>query len=184
MPNQIRTLLRHECTLAATQKDRGARQWSAAQVMTSTWFFIECCEEHEQDIQRWVTNSFKEAADIQKSLGPSGWARFFICLRAPVSIREASLFEEVDETYEVIACGSYLFQLATGLSYVVGTKTVREVWSKPQELQLLYKRKSVRYRGAEVNQTTNTFKKNLAEDGIWGYAPVVANEKKSMWVQK
>ncbi len=85
--------------------------------------------------------------DIPKSLGPSRWARIFICCHSPVTIREATLFEEIDEAYEVGASGTYLFLLATGLSYVVGTETVREVWAKPKELQLLYNRKKFSLRG-------------------------------------
>jgi hypothetical protein len=58
-----------------------------------------------------------------------------------MSIREATLFEEIDEAYQVGASGPCLFHLATGLSYVVGTETIREVWAEPEKLQLLYSRK-------------------------------------------
>lgn len=142
MPNQIRTLLRHERAMEAPRKDRGARHWSAAQVLTSTWYFVECCKDYELDLQRWVTTSIEEATDIHRSLGTSRWVRIYICLRAPMSIQEATLFEEIDEAYQVGASGSYLFQLANGLAYVVGAETVREVCSKPLELELVYNRKN------------------------------------------
>ena len=139
MKNNLRTYLQH--ANAGRERARGTRVWSAVEILTSTWFFVEVCYEPESGIQRWVATSINEAVNFQKALKPSGWARIFVCLRAPLCIREATLFEEIDEAYQLDTNDSFLFQLATGLSYVVGAETVREVLIRPRELQLIYNRK-------------------------------------------
>jgi hypothetical protein len=141
MSNQIRTLVQDERTLGPNQKVRGARHWSAAEVLSSTWFFVESCIEGEGSIQRWVTTSMSEATKIKRALEPSTWARIFICMRAPKSIREATLFEEIDKAYSVGASGLQIFELTNGLSYVVGTGSTRETSTETKEMQLLYTRK-------------------------------------------
>jgi hypothetical protein len=142
MSNQLRTLLRHERSPVPPGIDRGARHWSAIQVMSSTWFFVESCEEFEGEIQRWVTASIREAVNIQKGLAPARWARIFVCLRAPSSIREATLFEEVDEAYQVEASNSHLFRLINGMSFLDGSEATQLTQSEPMELKLLYNRRT------------------------------------------
>jgi hypothetical protein len=136
---QIRTLLRHEeRKLAPAEKDSGDRHWSAVQLLTPTWFFVECYKESEREIQRWVTTSIRDAARLLEAIEPSSCARIFLCLRAPLSTPDGTLFEEIDEAYQVGPCGPYLFHLSTGTSYAVGTETMREACEEPAEIQLLY----------------------------------------------
>jgi hypothetical protein len=144
MSNQIRTLIQDERTLGPNLKVRGARHWSAAEVLSSTWFFVESCVEGEGSIQRWVTTSILEATKIKRALEPSTWARIFICIRAPKSIREATLFEEIDKAYLVGASGMQIFELANGLSYVLGAESTRDTRStEAKEMRLLYNRKGI-----------------------------------------
>jgi len=143
MSNQIRTLVHDERTLGPNQRVRGARHWSAAEVLSSTWFFVESCVHGEDSIQRWITTSISEATKIKKALEPSTWARIFICTRAPKSIREATLFEEIDRAYVVGASGIQIFELANGLSYVLGAETSRGASIEAKEMRLLYRRESI-----------------------------------------
>jgi hypothetical protein len=142
MSNQLRTLLRHERSPVPPGIDRGARHWTAIQVMTSTWFFVESCEEYGGEIQRWVTASIREAVNIQKALTPSRWARIFVCLHAPLSIGQSTLFEEIDEAYQVEASKSHLFRLANGMSFLDVSEATQPTQSSPMELGLLYSRKT------------------------------------------
>ena len=136
-------MLQDERTLGPNQKVRGARHWSAAEVLSSTWFFVESCIEGEGSIQRWVTTSISEATKIKKALEPSTWARIFICMRAPRSIREATLFEEIDKAYSVGASGLQIFELTNGLSYVHGAETTRDTSTEAKEMRLIYNRKGI-----------------------------------------
>ena len=142
MSNQIRTLVQDERTLGPNQKVRGARHWSAAEVLSSTWFFVESCIEGEGSIERWVTTSILEATKIKRALEPSTWARIFICMRAPRSIREATMFEEIDKAYLVGSSGIQVFELTNGLSYVLGSENPRDSSTEVKEMSLLYSRKA------------------------------------------
>ena len=143
MSNQIRTLVQDERTLGPNQKVRGARHWSAAEVLTSTWFFVESCIEGERSIQRWVTTSILEATKIRRALEPSTWARIFICMRAPRSIREATMFEEIDKAYLASASGIQIFELTNGLSYVLGAENSPDISTEAKEMRLIYNRKGI-----------------------------------------
>ena len=140
MPDLIRTTLKHEASAPGTDPERGSRYWLAAEIMSSTWFVIEACTERagKNEIQRWVTTSIREAARLQHSHDPSVWSHIFICLRAPLSIRNATVFEKVTEVYQAGIGGSYLYRLGNGMSFITDEKHAQGVPFSPDALELVY----------------------------------------------
>lgn len=144
MSNQLRTLLRHERTPPPDERERGVRQWSAVQLLSPTWFFVESFDAGDGGMQRWITASMVEAANIQRGLEPAKWARIFVCLHASQSIGQGTLFEEIDAAYQFGSSSEQMFQLANGMCFVVGTARTMVADTEPKELRLLYHRKAVR----------------------------------------
>lgn len=140
MRYQIRTVLKQEDMSSSPDKERGSRYWSAAEIGSSTWFVVETrVEEWETTkTQRWVTTSIREAVRIQRSQVPYTWSRIYICLRAPLSVRSATVFEVVTEAYEIDSDGSYLFKLENGLSFISDEVHEQGVQPCPKELRLVY----------------------------------------------
>lgn len=140
MRHQIRTILRHEDTSSSSDKERGSRYWAAAEVMSSTWFVVETCIEvsGKNEIQRWVTMSISDAAQIQRSQEPYAWSHIFVCLRAPLSVRSATVFEVVTEAYQLGSDGSYLYQLENGMTFVTSEGNAQGVQPDSKELRLVY----------------------------------------------
>ena len=88
-----------------------------------------------------------EAANIQRGLEPVKWARIFVCLHAIKSISNGTLFEEIDEAYQLgNTTEQMLFQLTNGMCFVVGADGTKPPSAEPQEVKLLYHRKAVRQR--------------------------------------
>lgn len=144
MSRQLQTLLRHERTPPANERERGVRQWSAVQLLSPTWFFVESFDLGDGRAQRWITASMIEAANIQRGLEPAKSARIFVCLHASQSIGQGTLFEEIDEAYQLGNSSEQMFQLANGMCFVVGADSTKVPNSEPKELKLLYHRKAVR----------------------------------------
>ena len=140
MRNQIRTILRHEDSSPDLDKERGSRYWSAAELLSSTWFVIETYIEVSgvNEIRRWVTTSIGEAAQIQRSQGPFIWSQIYACLRAPQSVRSATVFEVVKEAYQLGPVGSFLYRLENGMSFTTDEGSIQGVQSEPTKLELLY----------------------------------------------
>lgn len=140
MQSQIRTVLKHEHTSSSPNKERGSRYWAAAEVMSATWFVIETCIEEagRNEIKRWVTTSIGEAAKIQHSQAPFIWSQIYACLRAPQSVRSATVFEVVKEAYQLGPAGSFLYRLENGMSFATDEGLTQGVQSEPTELKLLY----------------------------------------------
>jgi hypothetical protein len=140
MPDLIRTTLKHEASAPGPDPERGSRYWLAAEIMSSTWFVIEACTERagRNEIQRWVTTSIREAARLQHSQEPFVWSNIFVCLRAPLSIRSATVFEKVTEAYQAGAGGSYLYRLGNGMSFITDEKHAQGVPPAPDALELVY----------------------------------------------
>lgn len=138
MPNQIRTLLRDEYPAQGISKERGSRYWTAAEVSAPIWFVVESCIEVSEkfEIQRWVTTSIQHAASIQRGFEPSVWSQIFVCMRAPLSVRNATVFEVVNEAYK---CGAgFVYRLANGMSFMTGNEGILLTGSEPTELELVY----------------------------------------------
>ena len=95
MKNLIRTVLEHE----SDAKERGSRYWAAAEVPSPIWFVVECCVEvsGRGEVQRWVTTSVHHAASIERGFMPKLWSHIIVCMRAPLSLRNASVFEVLKE---------------------------------------------------------------------------------------
>jgi hypothetical protein len=108
--------------------------------MSATWFVVEACIDGQVEIQRWVTTSIRQAAQIQKNLEPFRWAQIFVCMRAPLSIANATVFEVVVEAYEIVASSGYLYRLANGMSFIDAEERAQGAWNRPQELRLVYQR--------------------------------------------
>ncbi|MDR3453168.1 MAG: hypothetical protein P4L96_10245 [Rhodoferax sp.] len=143
MPHQIRTTLRHEDTSEALYKERGSRYWTAAELLAPTWFVVETCIEISgvNEIRRWVTTSIREATQIQLGQAPFIWSQIFVCIRAPLSVRSATVFEVVDEAYQLLASGAYVYQLANGMSFKTGGEQLPVDNAAPEELTLVYARR-------------------------------------------
>lgn len=144
MPNHIRTLLRDECPPTSANKDRGTRYWVAVEIQSSTWFVVESCVKRGEDIKRWVTTSIREADYIIRRLERTRLTRIFVCLRAPGSIWDGTMFEEIDKAFELGTSNSHLFQLTNGLSFIDDSESTQTESTKPVALQLIYNRESVR----------------------------------------
>ena len=137
-------MLNHERTLNVDQRERGVRHWSAVQLTSPTWFFVESFDLGDGYAQRWITASMMEAANIQRGLEPAKSARIFVCLHASQSIGQGTLFEEIDEAYQLGSTSEQMFQLGNGMCFVVGADSTKVPSSEPKELKLLYHRKAVR----------------------------------------
>lgn len=140
MSHQIRTLVRHEDTTEGAYKERGSRYWTAAELLAPTWFVVETCIEISgvNEIRRWVTTSIGEAARIQRGQDPFVWSQIFVCLRAPRSVRSATIFEVVNEAYQSLASDAYIYQLANGMAFKTEIGQVPGNDLAPEELTLVY----------------------------------------------
>ena len=140
MPKSIRTLVRHEDSSPDLDKERGSRYWSAAELLSSTWFVVETCIEVSgvNEIRRWVTTSISDAANLQDSQRPFIWSQIFVCLRAPHSVRSATVFEVVKEAYHLGPIGSYLYCLDNGISFSTDEAPAQDIQSNPVKLRLVY----------------------------------------------
>lgn len=134
MSLQLRTLVADEDKFPNPKKVRGSRYWSAVELLSSTWFLVEC-EDDEVGISRWVTTSFSKAARIQKSLEPARWSRIYICLYAPMSLSHKTLFEEIAEAHQSSGSGSYVFKLANGLSFAGNFEGYKNPIEAPREVK-------------------------------------------------
>lgn len=143
--HQIRTVLKHECPPPPVNKGRGSRYWSAAEILSSTWYVVESCVEAEtkNQVNRWMTTSIKEAIQIQRTQGLCYWSHIFVCLRAPLSIKNATIFEVVNEAHQVGSTNSYVLQLTNGMSFITGDddESVNE-WPDPKMLRMVYPQQS------------------------------------------
>ena len=144
MSSKLRTLLRHERTPPFEERGRGERHWSAVQLLSPTWFFVESSDIGDGHVHRWITTSMVEAANIQRGLEPVKWARIFVCLHASQSVNNGTLFEEIDEAYQVGNSTEQMFQLTNGMCFVVGAESTKVPSTEPKEVKLLYHRKAVR----------------------------------------
>ena len=140
MPKSIRTLVRHEDSSPDLDKERGSRYWSAAELLSSTWFVVETCIEVSgvNEIRRWVTTSISDAANLQNSQRPFIWSQIFVCLRAPQSVRLATVFEVVNEAYHLGAVESYLYRLDNGMSFTSSEGQGKGICLEPSEIRLVY----------------------------------------------
>ena len=143
MPYQIRTLVRHEDTTEGPYKERGSRYWTAAELLSSTWFVVETCIEVSgvNEIRRWVSTSIREAVQIQLGQAPFIWSQIFVCLRTPRSVRSATVFEVVDEAYQSLASGAYVYQLASGMTFKTEIEQAPGDDPTPEALTLVYARR-------------------------------------------
>lgn len=135
MRNQIRTLLRDECITQGSSRKRGSRYWTAAEVSSPTWFVVESCIEvsGRHEIQRWVTTSVHHAASIQRGLEPSVWSQIFVCIRAPLSVRNASIIEILKEAYQCTRGRGFVYRLANGMSFMTGDEGALLTDAEPTE---------------------------------------------------
>ena len=140
MQSHIRTVLKHEHTPNTQDKERGSRYWAAVEVLSQTWFVVETCikEAGENEIKRWITTSIREAVQIQRTLEPFIWSQIYVCLRAPQSIRLATLFEVVNEAYQLGAVESYLYRLENGMSFTSSEGQGKGICLEPSEIKLVY----------------------------------------------
>ena len=140
MHQSLRTLVRHEDLSQSRDKERGFRYWSAAEVLSSTWFVLETCIDvcGVNEIRRWVTTSIGDAAQLQRSQGPFIWSQIYVCLRAPQSVRLATVFEVVKEAYQLGAVDSYLYRLENGMSFSSGEGQAQGIRLEPSESRLVY----------------------------------------------
>jgi hypothetical protein len=140
MHQQIRTALLHERKSSTSPKERGSRFWVAAELLSTTWFIAETCVEVDgkNEIQQWVTPSINRAVDIQRALEPYQWGRLFICMRTPVGIQNATLFEVVHKAYQAGFRDSYVILLDNGMSFSTGAEAPQEIIGQPDTLRLIY----------------------------------------------
>ena len=141
MRGQIRTVLSQEDKSDTNDKERGSRYWTAAEIQTSTWFVVETCFEQlgENVIQRWITTSIHDAVAFEREMAPFNWSHIFVCLRAPLSVRNATIFEVLKEAYQVGRRGTYTYHLENGMTFVTGA--LGNVITSPddtQEVRLVY----------------------------------------------
>lgn len=144
MSSKLRTLLQDEHIPPADERGRGIRYWSAVQLMSPTWFFVESVDTGNGYVRRWITTSMVEAANIQRGLEPVKSARIFVCQYASQSIGQRTLFEEIDKAYQLGNSSEQMFQLVNGMCFVIGEDITVGSSAEPKELKLLYHRKSVR----------------------------------------
>ena len=120
MTNQIRTFTKHENSISSADKDQGAKNWSAAQIMAPLSFVVDICveEQCQLEIKRWVTTSILEVAQIQQSHKPFEWTQVFVSMRTARSAPSGLLFEEVSEVYQSGQVGSYIYRLTNGIAFM------------------------------------------------------------------
>ena len=137
MNSHLRTFRVNEGPRPDKDKARGARYWSAVEILSSTWFLV-ASENDDVGVRRWMTTSIFEASRIQKTLEPSRWSRIYICLYAPMSLSQDTLFEEIVEVHMINPGGPYLYKLANGLSFAGDAKGNPTEGTVPQEISMLY----------------------------------------------
>ena len=140
MRQSLRTLIRHEKLSNKRDTERGSRYWSAAEILTPTWFVLETCIEvgGVNKIKNWVTTSISDAANLQDSQRPFIWSQIYVCLRAPQSVRLATVFEVVNEAYHLGAVESYLYRLDNGMSFTSSEGQGKGICLEPSEIRLVY----------------------------------------------
>lgn len=130
----------HERTLKPPNSERGSRFWVAAELLDTTWFLLETCVNvsGRNEIRQWVTPSINRAVEIKNSMEPCQWCHIFVCLRAPLSIQNGTIFEVVREAYQAGARDSYVYILQNGMSFSAGTESPQGTSDEPQKLKLIY----------------------------------------------
>lgn len=144
MSDLIRTLVQDERSLGPNVKMRCARHWSAAEILSPTWFILESCAAGSGYISRLFIPSILEAMAIERALPPPKWVRLTICIGTSTSIPEPTRYEEIDKAYVVGASRIQVFKLTNGLSYMLDAEGTREKSSDAKEMRLIYKRASIR----------------------------------------
>jgi hypothetical protein len=142
----IRTMLEDENTRIS---ERGARFWKAAEILESTWFLVEVGDIGAQvaTTERWLTTSIQEAVNLNRELSNRSWTRIYICLNAPLSLSNGTLFEEVTSVQLVVEEGLCLFDLANGMSFALPTRKAEDGKIAPKTLKSLYSQKWTKSRG-------------------------------------
>jgi hypothetical protein len=120
MRSQIRTLLQHERVTGTADKQRGARFWVAAELLSSTFFVVEVCSEYTSttEVQRWVTTSIREAVRVEDWLTPNKWSRIYMHISAPLTVLDGAVYELLQEAHKVEGSDTYVYKLAKGMTFV------------------------------------------------------------------
>lgn len=120
MAPQIRTFTKHESTTSSSEKDRGVRNWSAAQILGPLTFVVDICVEVQcqPEIKRWIATSIHEAVQIQQNHKPFQWTQVFVSMRAPCSTPGVLVFEEVNEVHQSGRFGSCIYRLTNGMAFM------------------------------------------------------------------
>jgi hypothetical protein len=118
MRSQIRTLLQHERVTGTADKQRGARFWVAAELLSSTFFVVEVCSEYTSttEVQRWVTTSIREAVRVEDWLTPNKWSRIYMHISAPLTVLDGAVYELLQEAHKVEGSDTYVYKLANGMT--------------------------------------------------------------------
>jgi hypothetical protein len=137
----IRTRRKDEATAPAPNKQPLTyRYWETVELLSEIWFLVEASVETSGDnkIQRFITTSIQNAAAIEKSLQPY-WCTVYVCLRAPLNIRNATVFEVVQEAHASADTGLTTYHLANGMTFALPGESVPEVeGGGPKRLQRIY----------------------------------------------
>lgn len=141
--NCFRTLAKNELREQSQNGTRGSRFWSSAEILTPTWYVLEACTEHvdKTQVRTWVTSTFYEATQVQRNLGDFLWAHIFVCLRAPLSVRNGTIFEEIVEVHVLPDTGDLVLHLRNGLSFQTRAESGNEFsveQNSPGQVKLLY----------------------------------------------
>ena len=144
----IRTMLEDENTRIS---ERGARFWKAAEIVESTWFLVEVGDIGAQvgTTERWLTTSIQEAVGLSREFSNRSWTRIYICLNAPLSLSNGTMFEEVSSVELVVEDGLCLFNLANGMSFALPTAKAESEKTAPKTLKSLYSQKWTKSRGLD-----------------------------------
>lgn len=145
MSKLIRTYVQDARELGPNTKMRGARHWTAVQILSPMWFEVVSCLQGSGHIDEWVAPSISQAIEISKSLGPTRWTRIFIRMRTSKSILDAIVHEEIDKAYVVLESGGHVLKLTNGFSYTIeAEEDAGDKSSDIKEMRLIYSRSSNR----------------------------------------
>jgi hypothetical protein len=145
MTTQIRTFIEDENTSSSFDKDRGARNWSAAQIMSPLSFVVDICVEVgcKLETKRWITTSILEVVLIQKIYKPFVWAQVFLSARTPHDASGGFLFEEVSEAYQTGRVNSYIYRLTNGKAFMPDNPHTAEDEGLPSHIKLVYSKQEI-----------------------------------------
>jgi hypothetical protein len=139
--NCLRTLVKSEITKESQSEwERGTRCWLSAEIMSPAWFVVEVSMDEliTGKTKSWIATNFQVAAQIQKSQEPYKWSNIFVCMRTPHSVRNATVYEVVNQVYALPGSRTLVFQLVSGMALELENASLAPNLGDINEVKLIY----------------------------------------------